>query len=43
MRAVESAEGAALEAEFRPDLELLLGKSDVVSLHVPGGGGNRAI
>ncbi|QZH75217.1 MAG: D-glycerate dehydrogenase [Erythrobacter sp.] len=33
----ESAEGAALEAQFCPDLNALLALSDVVSLHVPGG------
>jgi lactate dehydrogenase-like 2-hydroxyacid dehydrogenase len=31
-------EAEALEAEFCPDLNSLLGKSDFVSLHVPGGG-----
>ncbi|WAT18895.1 D-glycerate dehydrogenase [Aurantiacibacter sp. MUD11] len=33
-----SAAAEALDAEFCPDLEVLLTKSDFVSLHVPGGG-----
>lgn len=33
----ESEAAAALDAEFCPDLADLLGKADVVSLHVPGG------
>jgi lactate dehydrogenase-like 2-hydroxyacid dehydrogenase len=33
----ESDKAAALEAEFFPDINTLLGKADVVSLHVPGG------
>lgn len=32
------ADGLAMAAEFCPDLRDLLGKADVVSLHVPGGG-----
>lgn len=31
-------EAKALDAEFCPDLETLLAKSDFVSLHIPGGG-----
>ena len=33
----DPAVGAELEAEFHPDLHALLGTSDFVSLHVPGG------
>lgn len=36
-RACDPAVAAELEAEFFPDLHALLGASDFVSLHVPGG------
>ena len=36
-RPCEDAVAAELQAEFMPDLNDLLGKADIVSLHVPGG------